>query len=204
MRSLFVNFDKPKDKTFLLLVARLSTTPMQEIKFNDIEEQIKDLKTKGENIKRIIAPFLSDNLSEKQKLELYQVGKFLSLLDSPVEIIKRRESPDFIISYNDDIIGLEHERILNKKEVASIQSITELFSDSGKLFKQKYPDCKVFVNFWLKGNNLRFKKNERLKLMSEIADYTHSLIIGDLPIGKPVYIEDVLIGKSKDVFFTII
>jgi hypothetical protein len=66
------------------------------------------LKEQERNLELIIKPFLSKKIGKKQRVELCQVGKFLTLLDYYPHIVKHCASPDFIISYNGQIIGLEH------------------------------------------------------------------------------------------------
>src|SRR5674476_1480499 len=104
-----------------------------EIRRIDIEylnESINQMKERIESLDKIIRPFLNDNNNRKQNIELCQVGKLLTSLDGRLSILDRRESPDFIICYNGEIIGLEHEEIVDNNLAKSIRSIEKLFRDA--------------------------------------------------------------------------
>ena len=153
------------------------------------------------NLEIIIRPFLTDNLSEKQKIEICHVGKFLTLLEGKIEIVERSESPDFIISFNGEMIGLEHERIINTSNKKNIKSKSEFFFNAAKIFKTKYPGYNVLVNFWLEDLKFEWKKNEAPKLWDQIADYIYSQINKDTLGLKPEFIDDILIMNHNKVCF---
>lgn len=178
---------------------------MFEFDKDDLIKAIKDFKKKHKQwakLDSIIRPFISDNLSQKKSIELCQVGKFITLLNKPSHIIKYSDSPDFIISYNGEEIGLEHERILNKDEVKKTKSISKLFDDAAEVFKLNYPDQKVLANCWLNTETFNFKKNESDKLKNEISEYVYSVLINDTSFDKPKYIDSIRLMKHTNVSFS--
>lgn len=73
----------------------------------------------SQKMHQMVDHLLVNENSDKEKLEICQVGKFLILLDEDISITRKSESPDFIIQIKDKSIGLEHETIRNKKTVGN-------------------------------------------------------------------------------------
>lgn len=173
---------------------------LHELNIAKLKEMVQNIDSSNGRIDAIIRPFMADKLNRKQGIELCQVGKFLSLLDFPTTIVERRESPDFIISYNGELIGLEHESILDEKVASSYRSVSDLFNDAAKLFSNKYPDIKILVNIYLSVDRLVFKKHERAVLIDEIIDFI-SNYINDSETIKPDFIDRLSVSKHSRVNF---
>lgn len=173
---------------------------MKAFNIEDLKKLIQRMEKKSKNIGEIINPFITDNLSKQKRIELCQVGKFLSLLDKSSKIIERSESPDFIISYNNCRIGLEHTIIVNKDNVSYEKSVTNLFNDAAKVFSSKHPHINIHVNVWLNENKLSFGKADSKLLKHEIADYIYSVYIG-AETKKPKFIKTESIMKHSRVAF---
>ena len=175
---------------------------MYNINKDELKIAIDKTKLQGDSIERMIGKFFVDStLSEQKNLELCQVGKFLTSFDSDnVEIIEQCESPDFIISVNGIKIGLEHELIMNKKNVKRIQSIKNLFKQAEKDFKEKYPDLKVLANCWLKTDNFTFRQMDKKIIINQIVDYIYGLTQNSFN-EKPDFIDDIRIMKHSGVSF---
>lgn len=162
----------------------------------------------------MIDHLLASENSDKEKLEICHVGKFLILLNEDISIKSKSESPDFIIQVKDKTIGLEHETIRNTKTVGNIGSIKSLiqrveqyyintFTDSITPFKEKYPNCpNMIVDIRFIDDLFSFKKQESSKLSIEIANYVHSLINGE-ETDKPHYINRVSIKPHTQVSFIV-
>jgi hypothetical protein len=174
---------------------------MFEVNPDDLKKAIEALKVQRQTLEKLIRPFLSSNLTYKQTLEVCQVGKFLTLLNLPSQIVIHDDSPDFIISVNGEKIGLEHERILNRKKVAAIKSVEKLFNDAAEVFKVKYPGHNLLANCWLNTDNFTFKKSDTEKLKDEIANYIFGLYAGTCTLEKPSYIDRVYLMKHSQVSF---
>ena len=169
-----------------------------------LKNKIKILDNDIIKLEEIIRPFVTEDLTKKQSVELCQTGKFISLLGNQIKIIERRESPnknDFKISFNGEYIGLEHEQIFNSENVKNIKSVDKLFSDSALLFSEKYPDIKILANIWLNTDRLDFKKGESLVLKLEIVEYVHCHLMKDRFIKKPDFIDDIMIMNHSKVSF---
>lgn len=154
---------------------------MFEINPDDLKKAIDALKEQRQRLEKVIRPFLSSDLAYKQTLEVCQVGKFLTLLNQPSQIVVHDDSPDFIVSVNGEKIGLEHERILNGEKVAVIKSVEKLFNDAAEIFKVKYPGHNLLANCWLNTDNFTFKKSDTERLKNEIADYIFGLYTRSCP-----------------------
>jgi hypothetical protein len=173
---------------------------IQGLNIEKLKEMMQNVKSSSERVEKIIKPFMSDNLSRKQGIELCQVGKFLSLLEVPTTIIERRESPDFIISNGGELIGLEHESILDEKIASDYRSVSDLFNDAATLFSQKYPDVKLLANIYLSVDKLVFKKHERTGIIEKIVDYIFNYIT-DVDTIKPDFIDSLSVTKHSRVDF---
>jgi hypothetical protein len=174
---------------------------MFEISKEDIAKLTDALKEQRQQLDSVIRSFLIDGLSHKQTIELCQVGKFITLLNKPSQIITHGDSPDFIISYNGEKIGLEHERVFKTDKVEAIKSVGKLFEDAAELFKKNYPDHKLLANCWLNTDNFTFKKSEAEKIKVEISEYIFNLVSNNLTADKPSYIDRVRIMKHSKVNF---
>jgi len=168
-----------------------------------LKEAIDKANLQGDSIEKKIGKILVDStLSEHKKLELCQVGKFLTLFESQnTEILEQCESPDFIISVNDRRIGLEHELILNGQNVKQIQSIKNIFKLAAKVFKDKYPNIKVLANCWLTKDNFNFRQIDKKIIVNQIVDYIYELTQNS-NINKPDFLDDVKISKHSGVSFS--
>ncbi|WP_146194118.1 hypothetical protein [Brumimicrobium oceani] len=177
---------------------------------DDLKKIRDEHKLVSQKIHLMIDHLLSNKNSDKEKLEISHVGKFLILLNEEISIKSKSESPDFIIQVKDKIIGLEHETIRNTKTVGNVGSIKNLiqrvekyyintFTDSLTPFKEKYPNCpNMIVDIRFIDDLFSFKKQESSKLSMEIANYVHSLINGE-ETDKPHYINRVSIKPHTQV-----
>lgn len=151
----------------------------------NLEESIKEARNKmdvfGNKIEAIIKPFLNDDLSKKEILEIRYVGKFIVCLDRRINILEKRESPDFIIEYQNEKIGLEVKRFFNLEEVQNIKSKEALFEKAALEFENSNPEINVMVNFWtIKG--FQFEGKEKKSLIKEINDFVIAKISGSNPL----------------------
>lgn len=176
---------------------------MIKIDRDKLKEAIEKANLQGNSIEKKIEKILVDStLSDQKKLELCQVGKFLTLFENEfTEIIEQCESPDFIISINNRRIGLEHELILNGKNVKQIQSVKNLFKLAAKVFKDKYPNIKVLANCRLTIDNFSFKQNDKKIIVDQIVAYIYSLTQNSVN-NKPDFLDDVKISKHSGVSFS--
>jgi hypothetical protein len=187
-------------------------------KMNFNPDDLKNLRDEhmlfSQKMHQMVDHLLVNENSDKEKLEICQVGKFLILLDEDISITRKSESPDFIIQIKDKSIGLEHETIRNKKTVGNIGSIRSLikkveqyyintFTESTTPFQEKYPNCpNMIVDIRFFDDLFSFKKQESSKLSMDVANYVHSLIKGE-ETEKPDYINRVSIRPHTKVSFIV-
>lgn len=69
-------------------------------------------------LSNLINPFISElkiNQSKNQQkiLEVCHVGKFLIFFENQIQIDSLSEKPDFILNFNNEKIGLEHQIVID-------------------------------------------------------------------------------------------
>jgi len=173
---------------------------LQELNISTLKEMVKTVERSSKRIDTIIQPFMGDNLNRKQWIELYQVGKFISLLDVYSRITERRESPDFIISFNDEFIGLEHESIKDEKIASDFQSTSALFDDAAIEFSKRFPGINILANISLSVDRLVFKKHEKSVFIDTIVDFV-SNYLSNQETPRPYFIGDINIMDHSMVSF---
>lgn len=147
----------------------------------NLKEVIEMLNQQGNELADYIYPVLNQCKTEKEKHELCQTAKALYLLNSGIVIVKKFESPDFIIDYNGIRIGLEHETVKNLTKVNTEGSKYNLVDNALKIFNSKHPLYKHFeskfptcpymlvsVDFI---KEFTYKQNQKKELSEQTADY---------------------------------
>lgn len=186
---------------------------MAELEFNkDNLKKIRDsLKSQEKELGVFIYPILDQCKSEKEQIELCQTAKMLWLLNDEITIVRKFESPDFIINHNGTLIGLEHQTVKNldktkiegsKKQLVdiSLDIFNEKFT-SYKHYESQYPKCPymlVSVDFI---RDFYFKQNQKKKIAEAISEYIwcqSQSIISD----KPNFIDYIHISPhTKNSFY---
>jgi len=144
----------------------------------------------------IINPYIealeSDyNKNQKKIIELCHLGKFLLFLEPDITIEKLFEEPDFILNYNDKIIGLEHEIIIDDKR-KKIEGFYENISQKveTKLRKDhRLPNFLANCYFNEKIQHSITQKNYLIDYLYEII--TEFILTGSLKENE--IIEDILL-----------
>lgn len=165
----------------------------------EMANTLKDMRKVGDKLRAIATPFLTEDLSDKERLEFCHLAKFIFAFDEKIRIIEKRESPDFIVEYGKKRFGLELARIFDPKEVQNINSKKELFKKAANEFEAKYPNNTILANFWLL-DGFRFTGNQKNSLVEEIVEFTYELISGNKP-NYPNFIKDIFITKHTGVDF---
>ncbi|MDP4117413.1 MAG: hypothetical protein Q8903_14860 [Bacteroidota bacterium] len=173
---------------------------IQALNRKQLRKKLEIFNLKSLKVDKVIQPFMTDNLHGKYWIELYQVGKFISLLDAPSKIAERRESPDFIISYNDEWIGLEHESVKDEKIASNFQSTSALFDDAAMVFSEKHPGIHILANIELNVDRLEYRKHEKSALIDIIVDYVYKYL-SDNEALKPDFIYDMNVMDHSMVSF---
>lgn len=117
------------------LVAKMTGMDHSEVQLPDETlTRVKSLQEEKIKIAEIINPFynqlksINTKDSNKKAYELIDLGKFLwySKLETDVKIIECAEQPDFLVKYQDKVIGIEHTGIYDDETVAQIRSIRKV------------------------------------------------------------------------------
>lgn len=148
-----------------------------EINKENLKKLISDINIESASLERIINPILDNyDLEAKEILEVCQIGKFVHKVDSEIQIIQKPQppNPDFIIEYEEKLIGLEHTRIAteNAKRYFSIKTLIDY---SEKIFNSKYPNNNVLATISILNDELNYKQNEKAELAELIADLVYSV-----------------------------
>lgn len=175
---------------------------MFSLDMENFEESLKKVKLEMSVLRnellRIVNPFWSDDLEQKRKNELAHAAKLVLCLDDTIRLEKMTESPDFIISHSERLVGLEIRQLLTKN-VEAVKFIQKLFDDASQKFKEQFPSEKLLVNFYL-NRNFNYKKKDKPNLIEEIVQYVHSETAGTSPL-KPNFIDRVDIQPHSGVSF---
>ncbi len=85
-----------------------------QINREDIKKLMESAKKERKSLGKIIYPILERY--ELKKIEVCQIGKFVQKIDAEIQIFDKPKPPnlDFIIDYNQRLIGLEHTQILTE------------------------------------------------------------------------------------------
>lgn len=119
---------------------------------------LENKKSLGELIDKHLEPLLCDSRKNQQKiLEICHVGKFLMFFENDFEISNVSEQPDFILSNGSELIGLEHQILLDNKSkeregfFKNIFEIAELELKKDKSLPNFLANCYImpYANFKL-------------------------------------------------------
>jgi hypothetical protein len=102
----------------------------------------------------------SDKNYLQKKSEIFDVGKFLMLINKGYEIIEVREQPDFIIKSPDKMIGLEHEICIDSNYKKVEGSFADLVISAETKFRKRYPAINLLVIINVNINKKLIKKEE--------------------------------------------
>lgn len=126
-----------------------------------------------ENYHNLISGFIDelkvDSFKNKKKIiELCHIGKFLMFFDNQYKIEKVCEEPDFIITNGKNIIGLEHQVLIDSKSKEREGFFNNLIKLSEKELRKDtdLPNflANVYVNPYFQG-----KINKKQELVKEIS-----------------------------------
>ena len=175
---------------------------MQNIDVNDIVNEKNIMIAKDQAIHLAIAEFIPLIENNLQKInELYTLGKFITSLSyEQIEIIEvDRESPDFCVKCNGELIGLE--LVEAKNDNIKPKTTNELLEQASKLFAEKHPEIKLEVYFRFKDFELSFNRTNKAVYIQQICDAAYYCYKG--VSHYPDFIDDVYILRSggKNVFF---
>lgn len=169
----------------------------------NLSKLINKVKKEKNELGEIIYPILNNHdLSRKEILEVCQIGRFVYKIDSEIKIIDKPKppSPDFIIKFNNKLIGLEHTRILTK-DAQRYFKIKTLLRYAEQMFKQKYPNINVHATISIRNDEWDYSQKNKPILAEKIADYVRLTMI-NRRFELPEKITRLKTTKSSGVSFT--
>lgn len=160
-----------------------------------IIENNKSIKENKRNLGEIIdfhlEPLLLDRRKNYQKiLELCHVGKFLMLLNNDYKIFKVSEKPDFILNNSNELVGLEHQILVDDKSkeregfFRNIFELAELKLKEDKSLPNFLANCYImpYANFKLKD-----KEELVAKIVNVVKKYVLTDILDENPIIERIW-----------------
>lgn len=166
-----------------------------------IEMITKDYKAKLDN---------SANVTQDKYDELFDVGKFILFANNNFKIEVPNDLlrfPDFILSFEEEKIGLEHTRLMNEETKAQFKTAKYYIKKAEELIATEFNHLSKTVNIFIDYNqnvigesnfkNKRFTPEQRRQISETLAEYIKSeLTEGNVP--KPNYIIQTKITSNKD------
>ena len=140
-------------------------------------------------------------LERKEILEVCQIGKFVQEIDAEIQIVDKPKppSPDFIIRYNNQLIGLEHTQIYSADRSRYLKIQTLLRSGEEK-FKLKYPDENLLASISFRNDKFDYKQKDKPKLAEKIADYIYWTKTGT-QFKLPDFLTEITTNRHNQVSF---
>lgn len=134
-----------------------------------IEAFIKESAELGNVINPVLEKF---ELNKQETLEVCHIGKFVCKIDSNIRITDKPQppNPDFIIEFNDNLIGLEHTQILTK-DAKKYFRVKTLLDYAEQIFEQKYPNTNVHASISVQNDEWDYSQKDKPKLAEQIADF---------------------------------
>lgn len=166
---------------------------MVNIDRNNFNESLRQAKKVFDKDKKrlgdLISPFLSESLNKKEVVELCNLGKFILQISDEIKILSKRESPDFLIDNNGEVIGLELEAIYNNEFVQDVKSKERLLENAAIEFHKRYPNINIFINFQLKDDFL-VRQMDKKDSIEKIINYIHGFVSNN-PFQRPDFVESI-------------
>jgi len=150
-------------------------------------KKLSNTKTIQENyiiLGEKINPFL-ENLKNKQKiLELCHLGKFLIFFNE-LSILELSEKPDFILSDNNEKIGIEHQIIVNQKPKEKEGFYKNIFEKANDILKENTELPNFLANCYVKPY-VNFKLNQKNYLIEIIVSVVKEYVLNNYLIENPL------------------
>jgi hypothetical protein len=115
--------------------------------------------------------------------------------------------PDFIITFEDNKIGLEHTRLMNEKDTAVFKTAKYCIQKAQEIISSELSYLSKTVNVFVDYDkniidesnfrNGKFNKIEKKEIIQTIADFVRSELTGG-NLSKPDYIIQIKITPNKD------
>lgn len=194
------------------LIAKMTGVNPSEIQLSDeMIASIQQQQSEKLEIKKIITPFFDELKSQntkdsiKKAYELIDLGKFIyySKQQNEIEIVECGEQPDFIIKYQNELIGIEHTGIYDEEVVAEIKTLKKIISKCQEKLKNERSEISGLFNIIvipskLKGQ-LPFKEPEIIQNICDCVVAKHE----NSEINKPDFIAEITQTQHQIIELTL-
>lgn len=161
-------------------------------------KRIINKKTVSENLNRL-HQLIDNHISElkaneyknqKKIIEVCHVGKLLMNLDDNSSIEKACEVPDFIVRYNENLIGIEHQTIVDSDEKSHEGFFQNIFKHAEIELKKDDSVPNVLMNCWLH-HEIEYKLSQKEDYIKQIVQiikkYVSSNTLEENSIIQSIY-----------------
>lgn len=177
--------------------------PFESINIDELKNMIYSIENSSKSINRIIEKHLPDkNIRDYKKkcIELSHVGKFIYSLNDDYVIEKHNDIPDFVISYKDEIFGLEHEIVYLNELKEDDGRIRDLFDFVEKKFQKEYPDIRFLANIYYNPCILKVKKTNNTELIIELVNIIYHFYNNN-ELKENLFINQITTSKHNSLSF---
>lgn len=139
----------------------------------ELKKLFESAKKERRELGQIIYPIIEKfELNKQELLEVCQVGKFVYKIDSNIKIVDKPKppNPDFIIEFDNKLIGLEHTQILTD-DAHRYFKIKTLLDYAEQIFEKKYPKINIHATISVRNDEWNYSQKNKPKLAEQIADY---------------------------------
>lgn len=134
----------------------------------------------GELIDSHLEPLLTDRRKNQQKiLEICHVGKFLMFFENDFEISKVNEKPDFILTNGTELVGLEHQILVDSKSKER-EGIFKTIFDLAELELKRDNSLPNFLANCYIVPYANFKLTEKKELVATIVRLVKKYVLTDV------------------------
>lgn len=147
---------------------------------------LENKKTLGELIDSHLEPLLTDRRKNQQKiLEICHVGKFLMFFENDFEILKVSEKPDFILTNGTELVGLEHQILVDYKSKEREGFFKNIFDRAELELKKDNSLPNFLANCYLMPH-VNFKLSEKEELVATIVRVVKKYVLTDILEENPI------------------
>ena len=175
----------------------------EKLNKEDLKELFSAFQIKEKELGNVINPIIEKyDLEKKEILEVCQIGKFVSSINSEIKIVDKPKppSPDFIIDLDENLIGLEHTRILTKNR-AKFLGINSIVEYSEGIYREKFPNDTVHAILYFQNDEFKYKQKDKLKIAESIVELVKNIKEGN-HIKYPEFISDIRTTIHSKITFS--
>lgn len=165
-------------------------------------------------VRRAITPFYDQALASKASAnrlnEMIDIGKFIHHNTLPLQLIEVGESPDFILDFQGERIGIEHTQLFNQTEQHQLGKTISFLESARRIILNVAPAIVGLYNIQLRIDRIalpgrRFLDLEKFELKPfarQLADYIINLTV-NTSMPRPDFIDALTYYPKKDLILSL-